>query len=186
MIKARHGKTYETALKQGKVDEQMQGLCTHIASTRGYFTSSCCSGRILLLERRGERKLDASFHRKWHRKTSLEELLKGIQESVAGELWMKVDPFILHIGCRDLGGANKILTAMKKAGVKRGGIVLAEKNKFLIELQGTGRMEFMVKKSGKTLVSDTYLKEALATANTLLEKNYSRLEKLGKEFSKLE
>src|SRR3989344_3740924 len=88
MIKERHRKTYEAALSQGKVDPQMQALCSFIAGTKGYYTSSCCSGRIMLLERRGDRKSENFFHRKWHREVAAKELLEGINEEVEGDLWL--------------------------------------------------------------------------------------------------
>ncbi|MBI4210496.1 MAG: hypothetical protein HY544_03260 [Candidatus Diapherotrites archaeon] len=184
MIKERHGKTFETALSQGKVDEQMESLCRFISGTKGYYTSSCCSGRIMLLEKRGDRKKDNLFHRKWHREVSLEELLEGLRENTRGELWFKLEPFILHIGCANLRDSVKVLGAMKNAGVKRGGIIVAEKEKFLIELQGTERMSFRVKISGRAMVGEDYIDSIFPMANRMLAKNYSRLERLESEFRK--
>lgn len=183
MIKERHKKTFEIALKQGKVDEQMQGICSFITSTKNYYTSSCCSGRIILLEKRSDKKIDNFFHRKWHRAINKEEILDGFNEKIKGELWFKVDPFILHIGTLSLENANIILKSMKEAGVKRGGIILAEKEKFLIELHGTERMAFIVKKE-KKIAEEEYLLKILNDANQMLERNYSRLEKLSKVFEK--
>ena len=181
MIKNRHNGTFETALKQGKVDEQMQGLCKFVASTKRFYTSSCCSGRILLLEKQGSRKIDTFFHRKWHREITFGELLEGFNEMTKGEVWLKVDPFILHIGAKTLEDANIVLAAMKKAGVKRGGIIVAEPEKFLIEFQGTETMSAPVKKGAKKLAGEEYLMELLSYANDLVSKNYRRLEKLEAE-----
>lgn len=185
MIKKRHKGTYETALSQGKVDGQMQSLCTFIAETGNYYTSSCCSGRIVLLERRGNRKIDTFFQRKWHRKVKLKELLEGFRERTIGEIWLKVDPFILHIGCADLEHAKTVLGAMKKAGVKRGGIIVAEPEKFLIEFQGTEKMDVPIKEArknwGKKLVGEEYIKVLLKKANKLLAGNYRRLKRLEME-----
>ena len=69
MVKERHRKTFESAASQGKVDPQMLSLCKFVAGTEKFYTSSCCSGRILFLERRGNRKIDTFFHRKWHRES---------------------------------------------------------------------------------------------------------------------
>ncbi|PIN85131.1 MAG: hypothetical protein COV47_03810 [Candidatus Diapherotrites archaeon CG11_big_fil_rev_8_21_14_0_20_37_9] len=184
MIKERHSKTYLQALKQGKVDPQIESLCSFIEKTENYYTSSSCSGRIMFLEKTGEKKKENNFHRRWHRTITKEELIEGINEKAKGTLWFKLEPFILHIGCANLENANTILECMKKAGVKRGGIIVAEKEKFIIELQGTGRMEFIAKEKNKQLPTNEYLEKALETANPLLEKNYERLEKLEKEFRK--
>ncbi len=184
MVKKRHAQTFESANRQGKVDPQMVGLCEFVAGTGGFYTSSCCSGRILLLEKRGERKIDTFFHRKWHRVAELSELLEGVSEKTEGELWLKADPFILHIGCENLEGANAILAAMKRAGVKRGGIILAEPGKFMVELQGTEKMDVPVKSGPKLFADEKYLEYLLGKANKLVSKNYSRLEKLESEFRK--
>ncbi len=184
MVKDRHRQTYEAALSQGKVDEQMQSLCSYIAGTGGFFTSSCCSGRIILLEKRGERKSENHFHRKWHREIAEKEMLEGLAEPVHGELWFKLDPFILHIGCATLADANKVLAAMKRAGVKRGGILVAGEGKFLIELQGTENMGFLAGSGGKSAIGENYLRTILPRANLMLRKNYARLERLEKEFRK--
>lgn len=184
MIKERHRKTYRTALSQGKVDEQMEGLCSYVAETKGFYTSSCCSGRIMLLEKRGDKKKENFFHRKWHREITKEEILEGFEEKVDGELWLKVEPFILHIGCATLEDSNKVLAAMKKAGVKRGGIIIAQHDKFLIELQGTEGLSIPVKIGEKKLVDGQYLVSILPKANSLVAKNYKRLEKLEAEFRK--
>lgn len=182
MIKTRHKNTFETALKQGKVDEQMQGLCEFVANTKNYFTSSCCSGRIILLEKQSDKKIDSFFHRKWHRTINKEELLEGFEEKVKGELWFKVDPFILHIGTSNLENANKILKAMKEAGIKRGGIILAEEGKYLLELIGTETLAFPIKNGEEKLIDENYLKNVLEKANLMLQKNYKRLEKLEEAF----
>ncbi|MCR4368590.1 MAG: hypothetical protein NUV67_01655, partial [archaeon] len=109
----------------------------------------------------------------------------GVGDKVKGELWFKVDPFILHIGTNTMEKSKNILSAMKKAGVKRGGIMVAEPGKFLIELQGTEKMEFPLCSQGELLVGKKYLEQITPKANEMLEKNYSRLAKLEKEFSRL-
>ena len=107
-----------------------------------------------------------------------------MNEKTGGELWLKVDPFILHIGCETLEGANTILAAMRRAGVKRGGIILASPGKFIIELQGTEKMGVPVKSGAKIFADEKYLGYLLEKANKLVSKNYARLERLESEFRK--
>ena len=185
MIKDRHFATYKAALGQGKMDIQMVPLCEFVAKTKGYYTSSCCSGRIILLEKRGKRKIDTFFHRKWHREITEGELIEGFDESTKGEVWLRIDPFILHIGCKNLEDCSKILAAMKAAGVKRGGIIVADEEKFMVELQGTDSMSLLIKKGEKKLVSEEYLQEIVPLANNMLRQNYARLTKLENAFRNL-
>lgn len=184
MLKKRHSETFEIALKQGKVDPQIVSLCEFIRSTKKFFTSSSCSGRILLIEKLGVRKIDNFFHRKWHREISKEELVEALHVETSGEIWFRVDPFILHLGCADLESAVIALAAMKKAGVKRGGIIVAEPEKFLIEFQGTNVMSFPIKIRDVILADDLLIDNLVLKANALLVENYKRLARLEFEFRK--
>ncbi len=185
MVNAMHKKSFEKAVNEGKADKQIIPMCRFVSKTKNFFTSSSCAGRIILLQLpKGESKKDASFHRKWHRIVKEKELWEGINAVTSGELWFKLDPFILHIGADSLENSKKVLAAMTKAGVKRGGIIVAKPGKFLVELQGSQGIAFPVKKRKKVLVEKEYMKYILERANEKLEKNYSLLKRLEKEFRK--
>ncbi|MFH1256159.1 MAG: hypothetical protein V1494_02595 [Candidatus Diapherotrites archaeon] len=185
MVKKMHRGTFEKAEAEGKADRQLLPLCRFVAKTNGFFTSSGCAGRILLLGlKKGEDKKGSYFHRKWHRAVSLKEVLEGINEKTQGELWFRLDPFILHIGAKDLDGAERILKAMKLAGVKRGGITVAKPGKFLIELQGSQFMALPVKKGKKVLAEKSLMKFIVEKSNKKLKWNYERLKALEKQFRK--
>jgi len=182
MIKERHKKTFFKAVEEKKADKQMISLCCYIAETKNYFTSSSCSGRIVLLDLAKEgNKKEAAFHSKWHRKVKLKELITEIKRKQnEEELWFKLDSFILHLGTNSLENAKKILKITRKTGIRRAGIMVAEEGKFIIELIGTQTMSFPVKIKGKILLEEEYLKKTLEKANQKLEKNYNQL----KEFEK--
>ncbi len=185
MVKERHRETMEKAVCEGKADEKMLPLLEFIAGTKNFFTSSSCSGRILLLGLpKGEDKKEAYFHRRWHRKAKEKEFLGAMKEETRGELWLKQEPFILHVGAKTIEGCRKVLGAMHSAGVKRGGIISAKEGKFVVELQGTQGMHIPLKKGKKLLVEGEYLDFLLGKANEKLEKNFIALKRLEKEFRK--
>ena len=185
MVKKMHKETFEKAAKEKKADKQMIPMCRFISKTKNYFTSSSCAGRIILLQLpKEENKKDATFHRKWHRKVKEKELWEGIEDKTIGELWFKLDPFILHIGADSLENARNILKVMKKIGIKRGGIMVTKPGKFLIELLGTQVLAFPVKKDDKIIVNKEVMEYMLRRANEKLEKNYLLLKKLEKNFRK--
>ncbi|MFH1587411.1 MAG: hypothetical protein ABID38_06135 [Candidatus Diapherotrites archaeon] len=186
MVKVRHRESFEKALGEGKVDKQLQGLCKFIAKTRDYFTSSGCAGRILLLGiPEGGGKKETYFHEKWHRKVSFNEIWKGIEKQSKGELWFKMEPFILHIGCKGLKDSKKILSLMKSIGIKRGGIMVAKEGKFIVEFTGTQQIALPVKKGGKILIDREYMGFLLDEGNRKLAKNYLQLKTLEKECKKV-
>lgn len=183
MVKEMHRKSLGKAIREKKADRQMIPLCKFVSGTKHYFTSSSCAGRIILLQLpEDENKLEAFFHRKWHRRVMGKELWEGIRAETRGELWFKLDPFILHIGADSLENAKKVLRHIKKSGVRRGGIMVAKPGKFLIEMQGSQGISFPVKKGKKVLVEEDYMKYVLERANQKLEKNYSLLKRLEKVF----
>ncbi|MBU1939941.1 hypothetical protein KKH30_04205 [Candidatus Micrarchaeota archaeon] len=178
MVKKHHGKTMQKAIDEKVIDEKMVSLCRYIAGTEKYFTSSSCAGRVLLLALpKGEDKKDAYFHRRWHREVNAAEIWKALQEETKGEVWLKQEPFIIHMGCDGLEDAEKILSAMKEAGVKRGGIIVAKQGKFIVELQGTGRISVPLKKGVEILIDEKYLGFVVHAANKKLMGNYARLKK---------
>jgi len=203
MVKERHKKTFQKSVDIGAIDEQMIRLCEFINSTKKYFTSSSCAGRIVLLGvPKGEDKKGSYFHRKWHRKVKFDELWKALNEKASietakftperrkefsgkiggkdDEIWFKLDAFILHIGCGNLEDANKLIEVIQKAGIKRYGITVAKEGKFMLELIGTQNIAMPVKKGGKILVEREYLKKVLGFANKKLGKNYAQLSRFYK------
>ena len=181
MTKKHHRLTLEKADQENKVDTQLRGLCKWIQETENYFTSSGCSGRIALLDIEKENsKLHSFLHRKWHRVIELEEVQQGIETETRGELWFKLDPFILHIGCQSLSHAKALLNLMNKAGIKRGGIFSVKEGRYLVEFIGSHSMSIPVKKEGELLVSPEYIAYVVQRMNEKLTMNYNKLAQLEK------
>lgn len=181
MLKERHRKRFEQALAAGEVDPGLVEICERINASRDYFTSSGCSGRIMLLgiPESGLKK-DAYFHRKWHRKVRLEEVLEGLEERGEGELWLKAEGFILHIGCRDLTACRELLEGLHECGIKRAGIMAPKEGKWIVEAVSTQVLNAPVKSAaGKVLVDGGYLRVLLEKANRKMERNESDLRKIG-------
>ena len=184
MVKGRHRQTLQKAIKEGKADRQMVPLLEFIASSREFFTSSRCAGRIILLKLDSEgSKAESAFIRRWHRKVKFSELWKALEESPkAGEVWLKLDPFILHAGTDSLENARRLLKIMQAAGVKRGGIINAKEGRFIVEMIGTQAIALPVMNRGRPLAGKGYLKWLLGKANAKLARNYSCLKRLEKAF----
>ena len=113
-LKQWHKGTLEKASGEKKADGPILPICSFLAETKNFFTSSSCSGRIALIKiDRGQTKKEASLHRRWHSPASLEEFWNAVNENTdREELWLKQEPFILHIGARDLENAKRILSCL--------------------------------------------------------------------------
>jgi tRNA wybutosine-synthesizing protein 3 len=177
MIKLRHKKTFEEALRKGKIDKPLLELCEFVSKTKNYFTSSHCSGRIMLLNSDlNEEKKTAAFYRKWHRKVEFKELINSLNECNY-PLWFKMEPFILHIGCGTIENAKKLIELKNNSGIKRGGIMVLSEGKIILELTGTQYISIPLKEK-KMLLNENALKIILKTANKKMDKNIKQIKKL--------
>lgn len=179
MSKLHNKQIWEEAKGKGEADAKMRPICNYINSTGNFFTSSGCAGRIMLLGLYGKgTKEESYFHRKWHRAVKFPELWNALEAESRGTLWFKMEPFIIHIGTKDIGDANSLLDVMHNAGIKRGGIIVAKKGKCIAEFVGTQSISLPVKEGAKILIEKQYLKQILDEANSKLKKNYELLKRL--------
>jgi len=163
------------------MDKDFVSLCKYIASTKNYFTSSCCSGRIVLMELdKKEAKKESAFYRKWHRKVKEKEVLEAVKDFSGEVLWLKQEPLILHLGAKNLAGAKLILLTCAKAGIKRAGIMVIKEGKYIVEILGTQNIYAPVKESG-IVASEDYLKYLVKKSNEKFRKNQVLLKGFEKE-----
>ncbi|MEM0372524.1 MAG: hypothetical protein QXO69_01645 [archaeon] len=176
-------KKLEKAKRDNLADEPALALLDEINSKQDYFTSSSCYGRIMLINFAGE-KGRANFIARWHRSVSFDEVKKAL-ENAKGTIWLRMEPLILHVSCRDVESAACFLRAKDRAGIKRGGIFSVSEGRVQIEIEGTQRVEALIKMNGEQLVSDDYVKKIVGIANERFSRNAHDWEKLHCEIKKL-
>ncbi len=158
-------------------DERIAGLCELINCFDNYYTTSSCSGRVLLLFDSREKR-DDLFLKVWHDEIDFEDLKKvlgGIDSLQM--IYFKQEPCILHVACRSLEDAQKMHDLGKAAGWKRCGIIASDK-RYVVELNASEKLEFPVFADFKVLVSDEFLKVVVSEANKKLERSWERISKL--------
>jgi len=184
MTKRHHKETYEEAKKMGRMDDDFIPLCDYIASTKNYFTSSSCAGRIALIGlSEEETKQESAFYRKWHRTVKTKEVIDAVKEFKGKVLWFKQEPIILHLGTNTLENAKKVLCLCEKTGIKRAGIKVAKNGKFIIEMLGTQNVNAPIKE-GKLIAKKNYLIYLVKKANEKFKKNQELIKKLEKQAKK--
>ncbi|VVB84016.1 tRNA(Phe) 7-((3-amino-3-carboxypropyl)-4-demethyl wyosine(37)-N(4))-methyltransferase [uncultured archaeon] len=166
----------------GKWDEKIKKLCDKINSTENYYTTSSCSGRILLMIEQDKKGRDL-FLFVSHNKISFGQLKKELAKLVKKNknIKFKIEPCIIHIACRTLEDAEKLFEKGKIAGWKRLGII-GTSHGFTFELNSTEKLEFPAIQNKKILVDDNFLKIILKDTNKKLEKSWMKIKKLEKEF----
>ncbi len=161
-------------------DEKIAGLCDKINSSENYYTTSSCSGRIILMINQ-EKKDEGLFIEVYHDKISLKQLKEGLILALGKnkKIKFKLEPCILHVACKTLEDAEELYNKAKIAGWKKSGIV-GMKNGFTTELNSTERLEFPIIDRKKILVDDEFIKIFVDEANKKLEKSWLKIQKLQK------
>lgn len=172
------------AVRKKKADEPALSLLGILNSKKDFFTSSSCYGRILLIDFIGV-KGKSRFIGRWHRKVSFAEVKRTLQKEKGRQIWLRMEPLIIHISCRNLAAAQKILNIKNKLCIKRGGIFHIAKDRIQIEFEGTKRAEALVKLGNKIIIPDSALKKLVEIANKRFEENAKDWRELKKEFVRI-
>ena len=163
-------------------DKKILPLCDRINFMENYYTTSSCSGRVLLMIYQ-EKKQDDLFCKVYHDLISL-AILKKDSEEISKKfknrgIKFKQDPPILHIACRTMKDAKIIYEKAKIAGWKKIGIISWEK-RIVLEIICTGKLEFPLIQNGKMLVDDNFLKLIVKQSNSKMKNSWEKIKRLEK------
>jgi tRNA wybutosine-synthesizing protein 3 len=100
-------------LRRRGADEEVEELLHKINDLDDFFTTSSCSGRIvlILLPEIGAKR-ETRFIGKWHRPVNKTEVLAAMDDggsSMEGDLWLLAQSPILHVACRSVEKATALL-----------------------------------------------------------------------------
>jgi tRNA wybutosine-synthesizing protein 3 len=166
---------------KGDWDKEILSLLTKINDKAEYYTTSSCSGRIVLLKGKEKKEEDLFLFRS-HDAVSLEELKKALEDSVKkykGLIHFKQECSILHVACESFRKAQDIVDKAKFCGWKKSGIIASNK-RVIAELLSTEKIEMPIANNGRILVSEEYLSLLVKEANNKLERTREKIKKLEK------
>jgi len=166
------------------IDKKILQLMKKINSKKDYYTTSSCSGRIVLIKAK-EKKQEGLFLYRTHEKISIRKLKTELQKAVkkyTGLIYFKMEGCIIHVACSSMRKAHELLNKAKLAGWKKSGIIAPEskKNRFVCELASTEKIEMPIINKRKILVSPEFLKILAAEANKKLGRTWQKIKKLEK------
>jgi tRNA wybutosine-synthesizing protein 3 len=163
---------------KGNVDLEISDLIDMINSFDCYYTTSSCSGRILLIDiNNKQRKKNANWIYVTHSKASLIKINKCLSFlpkdlPKSRQVWFVQEPLILHICAKDIESAQKIIDSARNTGLKRSGIFSIRPNRVMIEIIGCDKMEVPVFYDGKFQINSEYLKTLVKIANEKMKKTF--------------
>lgn len=172
--KERAMESLKKALEKGEVDEPIIPYLEVINSYEEFYTTSSCYGRITVDDTPLiENKREHDWLGKWHRTVRVEEVERAINARKKDVVWIKQDPFILHIGARDFEAAEKLLYAARElTGLKRAGIMHTSP-RIMIEVMGLDFMACPVVIKGIRVIEN--LEKVVEIANMKFKRNEERL-----------
>ena len=174
-----------TAMREGKVDEDIIDLLLLINSIKGIYTTSSCSGRIGIIE---EPALGAKPLSRWlikvHRAIEFEEAKNALNDAREGLIFLKSQPPIFHVVAEDVEKAKKLHELGLASGFKYTTFKVIS-NRYLVEINATEYLTAPLGKDGGVLVSDEYLRFAIEVGNSMLRRSKGRLLRLEENFRKL-
>ena len=174
-----------TAMREGKVDEDIIGLLLLINSIKGIYTTSSCSGRIGIIE---EPALGAKPLSRWlikvHRPIEFEEAKSALKDAREGLIFLKSQPPIFHVVAEDMEKAKKLHELGLASGFKYTTFKVVS-NRYLVEINATEYLTAPLGKDGKILVDEEYLRFAIEVGNSMLKRSKGRLSRLEENFRKL-
>jgi tRNA wybutosine-synthesizing protein 3 len=173
-------------------DKEVKKILERINSLDGFFTTSSCSGRIILicLPEIGA-KQEARFLGNWHRQVRKEEVLEAMSDampSIKGDIWLIAQSPILHVACRNLEKATALLRIAIESGFKYSGIKAITKDnvKIMVEIMSTERMDVPLGKDDEMFCSEEYLDFIRSKANFMLARGKDKLKRFGYELKALD
>lgn len=167
---------HEDLSRKGSIDAPLQESVSFINSLPNYFTTSCCSGRVILFEnvcskvqKKGCRWLHVTHD--FVLKRDLDAALTNITD----EAVLKFEPMVMHVQCQTLEDARKLHQLAVASGFRNSGITVGGKGKIITAVRSTHSLEVPLSSKGQLLVSDEHLDYLVDSANKKMEENTSRI-----------
>ncbi|CAH0477080.1 unnamed protein product [Peronospora belbahrii] len=186
---------------KGCIDGAIVDMIKSINAHPDYVTSSSCSGRIVLFC--GEKDIAGNGRNngsdlitkggKWliaqHGTITFDQVITALRSRDASHLTssnmiiFKHEPFIMHVVCRDLDSAKKLLQWGLASGFRESGVILGNR-KIMCAIRTTANnLEIPLGQSAKQiLVNDEYLRWIVDIANQKFGVNKQKTDRLLEAF----
>lgn len=169
--------------KKGNVDEHISPLLDTINEHDDYYTTSSCSGRIMLLvDTDSKDKSRAKWLFVSHNEIKKEEILPILKHLPQEVVWFRLEGMILHVCARSFEDAKKFLIFAQNNGYKHAAILSISK-RFIIQVMGVNRFDAPIAKNGGLFVKDEFLDTAIEMANKKLLLAHQNIKKLHGRFN---
>jgi tRNA wybutosine-synthesizing protein 3 len=165
----------DKACTEKQVDEGILPILSLINNKEGFYTSSSCAGRIILLQiPQIGNKRGAEFLGIWHRTIQPEEVTEAAIKATEGFLWILAQAPILHIGVSSPELADALVKTAVSCGFKNSAIKSTGK-KNNVELCSTERLDAPIGRDGKIYCEKEYLTLLIDISNEVIQRSQQKL-----------
>jgi tRNA wybutosine-synthesizing protein 3 len=160
-----------------RIDKAILPLVKKINSNPAYYTTSSCSGRIILMKETGKKQENVFLFRS-HEKVNFKEIKQALDSAARkskGTIYIKHEPCIMHVACRNFDSAIKLVNTARNSGWKKSGII-SRRN--IIETLSTETLAAPAADKGKIITNDDYLKTLINECNKKLKQTKNKIKNL--------
>ncbi|KAB5535916.1 hypothetical protein PHYPO_G00123410 [Pangasianodon hypophthalmus] len=166
--------------KKGSVDEDINTVVSSLNKSDNYFTTSSCSGRIILIDGVSDcvdvQKQNCSWLFVTHKKCTKDEVMAALEKS-SGDAVLKFEPCVLHVQCKRLEDAQLLHSVAINSGFRNSGVTVGKKGKIIMAVRSTHCLEVPLSHKGKVLISEEYIAFLVGVANNKMDENLKRIER---------
>ncbi|XP_004603398.2 tRNA wybutosine-synthesizing protein 3 homolog isoform X2 [Sorex araneus] len=166
--------------RKGSLDDDVVGLVQLLNEQEQFFTTSSCSGRIVLLDGGTNgfeiQKQNCCWLLVSHKPCVKDDVIEALKK-VNGDAILKFEPFVLHVQCQALQDAQILHSVAMDSGFRNSGITVGKKGKTMLAVRSTHGLEVPLSQKGKLMVSEEYIAFVLNIANQKMEENKKRIER---------
>lgn len=168
-------------LSSGYFDKDMLSLVEEINKHPEMYTTSSCSGRIVLLKAsKPWNKSNVTIICKWHERISLEEITKNIKPCGKDlSLWLILQSPIIHVSCKNVEIAIKLVRKARSSGFRYSSIFSKGKIGIFVEIMGSERIDLPLVIEDRVIINMENLNKLIDHLNTILQNIKTKIQRLG-------
>ncbi|XP_036898203.1 tRNA wybutosine-synthesizing protein 3 homolog isoform X1 [Sturnira hondurensis] len=166
--------------RKGSVDEDVAEIVQLLNGQEQFFTTSSCSGRIILLDGSINGFEVQKRNCRWllvtHKPCIKDDMIVALKNA-NGDAVLKFEPLVLHIQCQQLQDAQILHSVAIDSGFRNSGITVGKRGKTMLAVRSTHGLEVPLSHKGKLMVTEDYIDFLLKIANQKMEENKKRIER---------
>ena len=104
------------------------------------------------------------------------------QDNIQSPICCKFEPFVLHVQCRTMDKAEKMLKVALDAGYRNSGIMVGKKKKYMVGVRSTPGAQVPLAFNDNVRVTDEYIRCLVSSLNENLKMNFNQINRFGSAF----